>query len=190
MPLIKDLQLGMGPKEDEAALVKLDALKQDQAGLQQVLGIRTFGQIQDALSDRLKVIAPRANLGASKLNPDDKHDPNNLHSNLPKCLNPFAVPQGSALDLTTERQLVSDVLMMFASHGVESGTFTRDERYLAVTFKLRHDLAVTQAKLSHLSPGLVKSVLGKFLSHANQLQRGLFLFRGLALSEGRLSTVM
>jgi hypothetical protein len=44
--------------------------------------------------------------------------------------------------------------------------------------------------MSHMSQGTVKSCLNKFLKMANNLQKTLFLFRGVQMNSEKLSTVI
>ena len=84
--------------------------------------------------------------------------------------------------------MLSDTLLLFV--GVESDSFERDPATLQVLFKIRNDNHINQAKMSHISPGLMNQVFQKNLNAANLLQRGLFLFRGIRNNADKLSTVM
>lgn len=70
---------------------------------------------------------------------------------------------------------------MFASPYVESDTFARDLNQYRVLFKLRYDSEGfgSMKNVSHLSQGAVRTMLLKFLNMGNELQRTMFLFRGI-----------
>jgi hypothetical protein len=61
-----------------------------------------------------------------------------------------------------------------------------------VLFKLRNEALGfdSQACVSHLSQATLKNALTKFLGMGNDLQRILFLFRGIQLNSEKLSTVI
>lgn len=70
-------------------------------------------------------------------------------------LNPYANLDGTT-KMTTERQVFSDTLLLFV--GVESDSFVRDPDTLRVHFKIRNSGHISQAKMSHISPGLMNQV--------------------------------
>lgn len=108
-------------------------------------------------------------------------EPNNLNRDLSKALSPYSVGNLVSAYQTTERRVLLDVLQMLSLPGLESETFVRDPDQLRVLFKMRHTGAgfTSSTCLSHLSQGALKSVLEKFLRMANDLQKTLFLFRGI-----------
>ena len=76
-------------------------------------------------------------------------NPNNLQKQITEVLKPYNSVKGKTL-MTTERQLVQDVLLML--QGVESETFVLDAKLLNTQFTKR---PLEKIKLSHLSDGLL-----------------------------------
>lgn len=165
---------------------------EQQLDLKSLLKIRTFDEIQLDLSKRQK--EPQnpflLNQGASKIFPQRSSmtEPNNLNRDLNQALNPFDQKNSSLL--TTERALVQDCLKVLS--GLESDTFMRDGSQLGVLFKLKYDKPgfCNQVQLSHMSQGAVRSSLNVFLKMANDMQKTLFLFRGIQHNSEKLSTVI
>jgi hypothetical protein len=54
--------------------------------------------------------------------------------------------------MTTERQVLSDTLLLFV--GIESSSYERDPATHRLLFKIRNENHIDQGKLSHMSSGL------------------------------------
>ncbi len=114
-----------------------------------------------------------------------------MNSNLNKILSPFnidsllGIQEDSKVliyeNLTTERNLILDILQMFCLPGLESQTFERDRCQLKVLFKIRNEDKgyFQKSSLTHLSKEIVNNILLNFLKMANDLQKTMFYFRGI-----------
>lgn len=198
-----DDQLTDRQKQGQEAVVDEEALRKeqeanDQYELKNILNIKTFIDIQNELSERFnpKNLNSKAlfNHDCSQLNPlrSGMVEPKNLNRDLNKLLNPYNQANATSEYQTTERRILLDVLQMLSLPGLESETFVRDAEQLKVLFRARHEGQgfASSTCVSHLSQGVTKSILEKFVWMANQLQKTLFLFRGIQVNSEQLSTVI